>query len=33
VGRLVPTARREIIEVKLHEVDGQEEVLLVELVD
>lgn len=33
VGRLVPTARREIIEVKLNEIDGQEEVLLVELVD
>ena len=33
VGRLVPTARREIIEVKLNEVDGKEEVLLVELVD
>ena len=33
VGRSVPTARREIIEVKLNEIDGQEEVLLVELVD
>ena len=33
VGRLVPTSRREIIEVKLAEIDGQEEVLLVELVD
>lgn len=32
-GRLVPTSRREIIEVKLNEVDGQEQVLLVELVD
>jgi pyrimidine operon attenuation protein/uracil phosphoribosyltransferase len=32
-GRAVPTSRREIIEVKLHEVDGQEQVLLVELVD
>jgi pyrimidine operon attenuation protein/uracil phosphoribosyltransferase len=29
----VPTSRREIIEVKLNEVDGQEQVLLVELVD
>ena len=33
VGRLVPTSRREIIEVKLNEIDGQEQVLLVELVD
>lgn len=33
VGRTIPTSRREIIEVKLHEVDGQEQVLLVELVD
>ena len=33
VGRLIPTSRREIIEVKLHEIDGQEEVLLVELAD
>jgi pyrimidine operon attenuation protein/uracil phosphoribosyltransferase len=32
-GRTVPTSRREIIEVKLNEVDGQEQVLLVELVD
>jgi pyrimidine operon attenuation protein/uracil phosphoribosyltransferase len=32
-GRLVPTSRREIIEVKLNEVDGQEQVLLVELAD
>jgi pyrimidine operon attenuation protein/uracil phosphoribosyltransferase len=32
-GRMVPTSRREIIEVKLNEVDGQEQVLLVELVD
>jgi pyrimidine operon attenuation protein/uracil phosphoribosyltransferase len=30
---MVPTSRREIIEVKLNEVDGQEQVLLVELVD
>ena len=33
VGRTIPTSRREIIEVKLNEVDGQEQVLLVELVD
>ncbi len=32
-GRTVPTSGREIIEVKLNEVDGQEQVLLVELVD
>ncbi|HEX3570211.1 MAG TPA: bifunctional pyr operon transcriptional regulator/uracil phosphoribosyltransferase PyrR [Acidobacteriaceae bacterium] len=32
-GRMVPTSRREIIEVKLNEVDGQEQVLLVELTD
>ena len=32
-GRTVPTSRREIIEVKLNEIDGQEQVLLVELVD
>ncbi len=32
-GRMVPTSKREIIEVKLTEVDGKEEVLLVELVD
>jgi pyrimidine operon attenuation protein/uracil phosphoribosyltransferase len=32
-GRMVPTSRREIIEVKLNEIDGQEQVLLVELVD
>ena len=32
-GRTVPTSRREIIEVKLNEVDGQEQVLLVELID
>jgi pyrimidine operon attenuation protein/uracil phosphoribosyltransferase len=30
---MVPTSRREIIEVKLNEVDGQEQVLLVELAD
>ena len=33
VGRHIPTSRREIIEVKLNEIDGQEEVLLVELAD
>ena len=33
VGRVVPTSSREIIEVKLAEVDGRDEVLLVELVD
>ena len=32
-GRTIPTSKREIIEVKLNEVDGQEQVLLVELVD
>jgi len=32
-GRTVPTSRREIIEVKLNEIDGQEQVLLVELAD
>jgi pyrimidine operon attenuation protein/uracil phosphoribosyltransferase len=32
-GRTVPTSKREIIEVKLNEVDGQEQVLLVELAD
>jgi pyrimidine operon attenuation protein/uracil phosphoribosyltransferase len=32
VGRNVPTSSREIVEVKLHEVDGQEQVLLVERV-
>jgi len=32
-GRTVPTSRREIIEVKLNEIDGQEQVLLVELTD
>ncbi|HEY0786487.1 MAG TPA: bifunctional pyr operon transcriptional regulator/uracil phosphoribosyltransferase PyrR, partial [Acidobacteriaceae bacterium] len=31
IGRIIPTARREIIEVKLQEVDGDEQVLLVEL--
>jgi pyrimidine operon attenuation protein / uracil phosphoribosyltransferase len=33
VGRNVPTSSREIIEVKLHEVDNDEQVLLVERVD
>jgi len=33
IGRTVPTSRREIIEVKLREVDNDEQVLLVELVD
>lgn len=32
-GRSIPTSNREIIEVKLNEVDGQEQVLLVERVD
>ncbi len=33
VGRRVPTSSREIVEVKLREIDGTEEVLLVERVD
>jgi pyrimidine operon attenuation protein/uracil phosphoribosyltransferase len=33
IGRTVPTSRREIIEVKLREVDNDEQVLLVELID
>lgn len=33
VGRTIPTSKREIIEVKLNEVDGQEQVLLVEVVE
>ncbi len=33
VGKLVPTSSREIIEVKFHEVDNDEQVLLVERVD
>ena len=33
VGRVVPTSSREIIEVKLSEVDGTDQVLLVELTD
>lgn len=32
-GRSVPTSSREIIEVKLNEVDGQDQVLLVELAE
>ena len=32
-GRTIPTSRREIIEVKLNEIDTEEQVLLVELVD
>lgn len=31
VGRVVPTSSREIIEVKLNEIDGSDQVLLVEL--
>lgn len=33
VGRMVPTSRREIIEVKLNEVDGNDQVLLMELAE
>ncbi len=33
VGRMVPTSQREIIEVKLREVDNDEQVLLVERVE
>ncbi len=33
IGRTVPTSRREIIEVKLREVDQDEQVLLAELAD
>ncbi|SEG47863.1 pyrimidine operon attenuation protein / uracil phosphoribosyltransferase [Bryocella elongata] len=33
IGRTVPTSRREIIEVKLREVDNDEQVILVELID
>jgi pyrimidine operon attenuation protein/uracil phosphoribosyltransferase len=33
IGRIVPTSRREIIEVKLREVDNDEQVLLMELAD
>ncbi|HVG26620.1 MAG TPA: bifunctional pyr operon transcriptional regulator/uracil phosphoribosyltransferase PyrR [Acidobacteriaceae bacterium] len=33
IGRIVPTSRREIIEVKLREIDNDEQVLLVEVVE
>jgi pyrimidine operon attenuation protein/uracil phosphoribosyltransferase len=33
IGRTVPTSRREIIEVKLREIDNDEQVLLVELAE
>src|SRR5580698_170933 len=33
IGKMVPTSSREIIEVKFHEVDNDEQVLLVERVD
>lgn len=33
IGRIVPTSSREIIEVKLREIDNDEQVLLVELVE
>jgi pyrimidine operon attenuation protein/uracil phosphoribosyltransferase len=33
IGRTIQTSKQEIIEVKLNEIDGQEQVLLVELVD
>ena len=33
IGRIVPTSGREIIEVKLREIDNDEQVILVELVD
>ena len=33
IGRVVPTSSKEIIEVKLNEVDGNDQVLLVELAD
>jgi pyrimidine operon attenuation protein/uracil phosphoribosyltransferase len=33
IGRIVPTSRREIIEVKLKEIDNDEQVILVELLD
>src|SRR5439155_9247396 len=33
IGRMVQTTTNEIIEVKFQEVDGQEKVMLVELVD
>jgi pyrimidine operon attenuation protein/uracil phosphoribosyltransferase len=33
VGRRIPTSRREIVEVRLNEIDGEEQVLLVERAD
>jgi len=33
IGRIIPTSRREIIEVKLREIDNDEQVLLVEVVE
>ena len=33
VGRVVPTSRREIVEVKLREIDNDEQVILVETVE
>ena len=33
IGRTIPTSRKEIIEVKLREIDGDEQVVLVELAD
>ena len=33
IGRIVPTSRKEIIEVKLQEIDGDEQVILVELTE
>src|ERR1700712_189517 len=33
IGRIIPTSRREIIEVKLKEIDGDEQVLLVEFAE
>ncbi|MGI4826777.1 MAG: bifunctional pyr operon transcriptional regulator/uracil phosphoribosyltransferase PyrR [Janthinobacterium lividum] len=33
IGRIVPTSRKEIVEVKLREVDNDEQVILVEIVE
>jgi pyrimidine operon attenuation protein/uracil phosphoribosyltransferase len=33
IGRTIPTSRREIIEVKLREIDNDEQVILVEIAD
>lgn len=33
IGRIIPTSRREIIEVKLREIDNDEQVLVVELAE